>query len=350
MQIETARAARMRLLLLSLPGLLLVGNVGCRSRPHAIRTTPVPAAPLAVQGYTPLHPSPAMSPAVARQHLKVSYDRARFQLDSRKPFFEVEVPLILRDGVPYVEASWSDRQVECKVDTGVIWTMWLQWLHLDTQQLNIPATQEWAGGSRSRGEYMLAPLISLGGYTVTNMPTIALEVAKPQSAEPVGGYPPLLGMMAFRGVILTIDYAHKRLVMRKPDYDITRQPHPSHSRLIHFHDTDPRVVLPGTLAGHKAKFMLDTGCNGMWVSSSFAHKYLSVVTIRATGRGVSGAPKSWPAVRNLPGTLVGLPFKAPLVYVEASAGGADVLVGAPFFKSYRVTVDQFRGAVLLEHY
>jgi predicted aspartyl protease len=266
-------------------------------------------------------------------------------LFSRQPYHEVDIPLFFReDGLPYVMASWSGRQIACQVDTGTGTIMWPQWLHLDTQQLHISRTQQWPNGVTTRSEWMFTPRIAAGGLVLTNIPTEAIGFPEPTPTDPATLTSPILGMQAFNAFITTFDYRSKKLILRDTNYDVTRQPRSAHSLLISYpRDSDGRVVLLGTLAGHKARFLLDTGCFGIGVTSSFAQKYLSFVPNPATFG--TGPP---PALHNLSGTLDGHPFHEPNVYVMKRPNGPDVALSFHFFSRYRVTIDQFRNLLLLE--
>jgi hypothetical protein len=61
----------------------------------------------------------------------------------------------------------------------------------------------------------------------------------------------------------SIDYGRNTLTLRNIDYDVTRQPHIPHTLLLHYtKDRTGRVILSGTLGGHKARFLLDPGEGG----------------------------------------------------------------------------------------
>jgi hypothetical protein len=348
MQVETARAIQ-RITLLGLLSLLFGGQAGCRSPSPAPKTAPVPTNAVGnVISYwdSPLHPSDPPSSHAATQQFQAIYKKFRPMLYSRRPFHEVELPIFVQEGFPLVKALWSGREIICKVDIGTGTIMWPQWLHLDTQQLHISRTQTWPRGGTTRSEWMLTPRIEVGGMVLIGVPTEAVGLPRPRPSEPLTesiAYP-LLGMQAFSSFVTTIDYQGKKLLLRDSDYDVTRQPQSAHSRLIPYKgDAYGRVVLPGTLGGHKATFSLDTGSEGIYVTSSFAQKHLSFVPDQAIlENGVS------PALPKLSVTVSGLSLQAQNVRVMQRATGPDVLLGAPFFLRYRVTIDRYRSVVLVE--
>jgi hypothetical protein len=103
-------------------------------------------------------------------------------------------------------------------------------------------------------------------------------------------------------------------------------------------------VLPGTLDGHKAKFALDTGCAyNIIVGAAYSHKYLAVDPLWTDPR----TGKIWYGSRHFAGTLLGRSFTLG-GYVVPSTDPADALLGTGLFNTYRITIDQYRGIVLLE--
>src|SRR5262249_21777881 len=158
-----------------------------------------------------------VSRAVAKQQFEAIRHRAGFELNSRLPFQEVSMPLLFHNGLPYAKASWSGRQIACLVDTGSSTIMWPQWLHLDTQQLNISSIAQWPEGRMTRTEWVPSPRISIGDIILSNVPTKAIGFPKPTPSDPNIGYFPVLGMFAFSPGVMTIDYAHKRLIVRNRD-------------------------------------------------------------------------------------------------------------------------------------
>src|SRR6185369_8503123 len=103
-------------------------------------------------------------------------------------------------------------------------------------------------------EWMLTPRIEVGGMVLNDVPTEAIGMSRPGPSDPssMGITYPILGMYAFNPFVMTLDYRGKRLLLRDSNYDVTRQPRTANSLLIPYKaDALGRVVLPGTLAGHK---------------------------------------------------------------------------------------------------
>ena len=268
------------------------------------------------------------------------------------------MPLIFRYGMPYVMASWGGRKVEFLVDTGTGPVIWPQWLRLKGRPLHLSGRIGHLAGRPTRADWVIAPDISLGGFTIRDLATIATDAPRPDPSAPQIAAPPILGLQAFNGVIMTIDYSHKRLILRDRDFfmNISRRPQRSHAQLVNFPAYDNSLVtVPGTLAGHKAQFLLDTGCYYPGViNDSYAHKYLHVVPIWTSPRnGVAGAGKTWYGVRNLNGSIIGKRFTVEwMLTLESASGGAgtsaDALLGSPWFMVHRVTIDQYRNMVLIQ--
>jgi hypothetical protein len=221
MRARTIRAfpREVRLLLASL---LLVGSNGCRSHPHP--NPPVPSAPVISSWESPLHASAETPLAVAQHRYSAVADKARFELHSQKPYQEIEIPLTIRNSYAYVQARWAGRQIECLVDTGASGILWPQWLHLDTHQIDITSVHHGTQGPGIKGEWVLSPKIEIGNLTLVNVPTEAMGVPRPPSSGadfPGSGSPlqsalsrPILGWFAFLPGVVTIDYFHKKLIVR----------------------------------------------------------------------------------------------------------------------------------------
>ncbi|MCW3097369.1 MAG: hypothetical protein JWL77_2987 [Chthonomonadaceae bacterium] len=340
--------------LILLAGLLLVGPIECRPR-SSVR--PLPTSELLAGHWDgPLHPSAPVSQAIAKQRAQDLFKKFRRDLNSDRPFQEVDIPLTLRGYRPYVQANWSGRKLDCMVDTGSYFISWPQWLQLDTQQLGVPWSSAGPEGPPIPGEMMVSPRIQIGNLTLINMMTEATGVPKPSPLSAkrqmrMSGVPdPILGIYAFVSCVFTIDYRHNKLILRNRDYDVTRLPKAPHTLLVPYEeDIARRVILPGTLAGHPARFMLDTGSVWMCASAEFARKNLGYVPKPGfSWDSVYTSHPSPPVVRNVATTLVGKPFKIPNLYVAERTGNVDVMLGAAFFYGTRVTIDPVRKVVLLE--
>lgn len=340
--------------LLVLAALLLVGPTECRSHSPVL---PLSSFNLPVGHWDgPLHPSAPVSYAVAEQRAQNVLKNSRFELNSQHPFQEVEIPITLRGYCPYVQANWSGHKLDCMVDTGAHFIKWPQWLQLDTQQLGVPWSSAGPEGPPVPGEMVVSSRIEIGNLTLVNTLTEATGVPKPSLLPPTGPRlpydfsGPVLGIYAFLPSVFTIDYRHRKLIVRNRDYDVTRLPHVAHTLLVPYEEEiAKRVVLRGTLAGHPARFMLDTGSPAILVSDSLARKNLGYVPKPGTSwASMSGQRFNPPVVHNVATTLLGKPITIPDLYVVERAGGVDVLLGAAFFYSNRVTIDPFRKVLFLE--
>jgi hypothetical protein len=113
-EVDRMRVSRSALILLA--GLLLVGPIECR--PHS-SVRPLPISEL-IAGHWDgtLHRSAPVSRAIAEQRVQDLFKTFRRELNSTRPFQEVEIPFTLRGHRPYVQANWSGRKLDCMVDTG----------------------------------------------------------------------------------------------------------------------------------------------------------------------------------------------------------------------------------------
>jgi len=331
----------------ALIGLHLIGVLGRRS--HLPRThAPSPPTDDIRRGNTPMTSADSRSHAGAQAWVDENVRRANYVLNSRRLYNEVQVPLIMgSDGRPYVQVSWGGRKIVCILDTGTPEVLWPRWMGLKGQPLSVIVRTSDVLGKSSSGEWVLAPDITLGGFSVHDLVTLAEDEPARSQGTRHSLSMPVVGLQAFDGVILTIDYAHKRLTLRNREYflNITRKPRSPHSLLAEYPSYDNnQVVLPGTLSGHKARFVLDTGCAyDMIIGASYAHKYLSVGPIWTDPR--SGT--IWYGSRHLAGTLLGRPFTGA-GYVVPTTSPVDALLGTGLFRLYRVSIDQYRGIVLFE--
>lgn len=348
---------RLRLLLPA--SLLLVGVGGCRPRAHPASPPPGSSAGKISVWESPLHASQEVPLAVKQQRYSAVTDHSGFELHSHYLYQTVEIPLVIRQYHAYVQANWSGRQIECLVDTGASPIMWPQWLHLDSRQLGFGSQHFGPEGPGVRGEWVLSPHIAVGDLNLFNVPTEAIGIPRPPSpashsvpSAPGFAYAlkqPILGIFTFLPAVLTIDYAHKKIILRNIDYDVTRQPHVPHTLLLHYEKRQSgRIVLRGMLGGHKARFLLDTGEGWASVSAAFVHDHFASLPIQASHAALSEGRKAAPFVGPLAVDIGGLKYKALDFYIVKQVGEADVYLGAALFRACRVTIDPFRNVVLLE--
>lgn len=347
-----------RILYLFLGSLLLVGVGGCHRRVHSAAPLPNPAPAEISVWESPLHATPEVTPAVWQQKYRAVMQHAGFELHSHYLYQTVEIPLIIRHSHAYVQADWSGRQIECMIDTGANTIMWPQWMHLDSLQLGFASNNSGAQGEQVRGEWMLSPHITLGDLRLTNVPTEAMGVPRPTAFDSRGvptdpnfefAQQPILGIFAFVPAVTTIDYGRKTLTLRNTHYDVTRQAHIPHTLLLHYtKGRTGRVILSGTLGGHKTRFLLDTGDGWASVSSAFAHDHFPTLPIKTSDPSRLNGGKALPYIGHLSMNIGGLKYKALDLYVVKEVGEADVYLGMALFRACRVTVDPFRQVVLLE--
>lgn len=294
-----------------------------------------------------------------QKHSKTSlsplFSKSHWKLESQQKYNEVRVPFSQRRGHIYVQAIWAGKSIKCLVDTGATYISWPQPLGLASIPTGIQTWSATSGGIRVYGEWVLAPSLQLGGFKLQNIPTILYTVAEQANgqktfvAQAEGIKEIVLGNEAFHNVVLTIDYQKQEVILRDSDYDITHLPHP-HSYLLNLSWNDGTPVVLGQLAGHPARFMLDTGSNDMVISSAFAQKYFSRYPRRKSryraGYGlintdeISGANGSIGNIKFMTDSITIFPF--------SSTENVDGLIGEPFLKYFRITIDYRRSKILLE--
>jgi predicted aspartyl protease len=334
---------------------LLLETAGCRSH-KPVRPVIAPATEQVVSHWdAPFQPSLPLSHDVEEQRAQAVIEQSRFELNSRKPFQEVVIPFQLRYGRPYVQANWAGRRIDCLVDTGSYSIFWPQWLQLDTQQIHVPTVSVGPEGPVLAGEMVVSPRIQIGDLMLVNTLTEAVGIPRPllptgpDMTLREGLTCPIIGMDVFRPSVLTIDYQHQTLIVRNRDYDVTRLPRRPQTILAPYEmDGRQRVIFSGTLSGHPARFMLDTGTARTLVSTAFARKNLGYVPPGISGSSLKTSASSATPVWKVTGSLFGKSIGTAYVYVVERTGEADVMLSGLFFRHYRITIDPYRKMLLLE--
>ena len=162
---------------------------------------------------------------------------------------------------------------------------------------------------------------------------------------------PLLGAPAFHGAVLTIDYPKKETIIRESSYDITRLPHHPHDLLLTPEWVDGYLpILKGVLAGRPARFVLDSGCGGIVISTRFARQFPTSSFGKATTANINDVQVNIRCLKLVSGIVAGTHFQANHVQVIDLPGDFDALIGTDFPGLSRVTIDYPRRKVLLKPY
>ncbi len=358
----TGDLARGSAQLLSLCGSLfllvaLMGHlIGARRRTRAIETA-------GVSVNAPPSPATRSSPArwrllgasglamavilfVASTRWRVSPLVGVAVLNSRAPYQAVRIPFTLPFGPfgkIYVRASLNGTPIESMVDTG-------------TDCILIPHSMEASGaatgetvkfmgidGPAGQDRQIVLPSLRLGGYELRQASAWVKPADTIQSG--VSADTPVLGDDAFRHIVLTIDYAHRVLVLRQSRYDFTSGGDTHDGFVMDISQEADMPCVAGTLRGKPARLLLDTGLSGGSIGltkqagGGATPAYLHLNNINCTLSGTVGGMKR-PMKIEGPGEV----FPG----FDKSGEGASVDLGAAFLSQFRVTIDYPRRRILLE--
>jgi hypothetical protein len=160
---------------------------------------------------------------------------ANWTLHSSLPYGEVEVPFTLHKGHIFVQADFAGVPLTCLVDTGV---RDIVMQNGDVPHLYTNGTVSYFGsnGGSVLSEWVTLSHIRLGDYELSEPMAISWPLTASSFGYTLEGFPifATLGNRAFKNVVLTIDYQQRKLILRRPDYDITQQSHdPKASSILH---------------------------------------------------------------------------------------------------------------------
>lgn len=279
-----------------------------------------------------------------------------WKLDSQQKYKEVRVPFTQERGFIYVQALWAGKPVKCVLDTGASYISWPQPLGLAAAPIGKRVqTLGIGGGYRVLGEWVLAPSIQLGDFKLRNILTISKSIVEKANGQKIsvaqaeGIQEIILGNYVFQNVVLTLDYQKQEVILRDSDYDITRIPR-LHSYLLDLFWIDGKPVMQGQLADHPARFMIDTGNDGIAINSAFAQKYLSTYPRTNSTAEIAYGVINTEEIPSVNGNIGGIKFSTGTLTIVPLDSKTDVLIGTPFLKNFRVTIDYSRSKILLEPY
>ncbi|MBD2492100.1 aspartyl protease family protein [Aulosira sp. FACHB-615] len=290
-------------------------------------------------------------------NLSQLFATARWRLNSQQQYKEVRVPFTQKKGLIYVQAFWAGKPVNCILDTGATYISWPQTLNLKSKPTGKQIQMLGVGGKyRILGEWVLAPNIKLGGFELENLPTIlqkTVEKANGQNisiAQAEGVNEIILGNTVFQNIILTIDYQKQEIVLRNKDYDITKNQNLK-KNLVNMIWDDENLIILGKLANYPARFQVDTGnTSRLAVNIKFAQKHFAnYPRTQSKTELVSGTiyNENMPSIQ---GNINGIKFETGRLAIIPFNSDVDALVGEPFLRNYRTTIDYKRRKILLEPY
>ena len=312
------------------------------------------AAPFLAVASSSCHPSRKVTHPRESQNDRLNdlAAHSRTVLTSRKKDGEVRIPFALRDGKIYLNMIWAGRPTNAILDTGSAFIAWPQSLHLTSTRTGIPQDGKMAAGIVKQGEWAVLSSIKAGDCEWQDMLTVADgEMKRRGPLKTLAPPEPLLGAPAFHRAVLTIDYQKKEIIIRESSYDITHLPHQPHALLLTPEWVNGYLpVLKGLIANHPAHFALDSGCDGIVISTRFARHLPHSSFGKATTANINGVQVSTRCLKQVAGTVADTHFRANGARVLDLPGDFDVLVGTNLLRPSRVTIDYTRHKVLLEPY
>lgn len=186
----------------------------------------------------------------------------------RVPFREVRVPFRTNAGGDIIiKALPGGKPVSCIVDTGAENTVWAKSLSVKSRRTKKTELLEDAVGNRIPGRRVHVASLKLGDYEVRNLSGTEIndQTAAGRKGLPRSRSEVLLGNEAFDRVVLTIDYEKKGLLLREPDYDLTKQKRDSQALRQKFEwsqGTEGFPVIPCRIGTQVVRFGIDTAWAG----------------------------------------------------------------------------------------
>lgn len=288
-------------------------------------------------------------------NLSQLFATARWRLDSQQQYKEVRVPFTQKKGLIYVQALWAGKQVNCVIDTGAIYISWPQTLNLKASPTGKQVQMLGIGGKHSiLGEWVLAPNIKLGGFELENIPTISQKIVekadgqKISIAEAEGMNEIILGNTVFQNLVLTIDYQKQEIIFRDRDYDITKN-QSIKGYLVDLVWNDGNLIVIGQLANHPVRFQFDTGNTmRLAVNIKFAQKYFANYPRSQSRTELASGTIFNENMPSINGNINGFNFDTGRLAIVPLDSDVDALIGEPFLKNFRTTIDYGRSKILLE--
>ena len=282
---------------------------------------------------------------------------ANWTLHSDRTYGEVEVPFTLHKGQIFVQADFAGVPLTCLVDTGV---RDIVMQNADVPHLYSNGIVNYFGsnGGSYRAEWVTLSHIRLGDYELSQPTAVSWPLSAPAFGYTLEGFPifATLGNRAFKDIVLTIDYGQRKLILHRPDYDITRQPHDLGSCLLDYTPGGNNVAwapeylsVGSRIEGHPINLVLDTGhCGASILLAPEFRELLEVPqgTMPQWNYNISGKsvtevtrPVRW-SLNNIKGECPG--------WIMAMRPEWQALAGYEVLRNYRLTIDYTRRKLLLE--
>ena len=296
-----------------------------------------------------------------------------FVLHSAAPFQAVRVPFTLKkNGAIFVPVEVSGKTLNCQIDTGSPVFLWDKTLNLRGTKTGYTIwVSDAANEATPNCEQVILPQVRMGNYEVGGVSTFAMDTGRDKKAvqsmvASLVDTAPLIGHEAFAGVVLTIDYHEKTLLLRDKSYDFTQKPLPPRALVLPFtlppHEAflygDP--VVEGTINGVSARVSLDTGWpNDSLLDARFAEKAFSTKPEEDNGiyfypparitLGENRLPTPFSTRKSAKNTSAA-PVDMPMIAYPDVPQDFDVNLGYFFLRFFRITFDYGRKRILLEPY
>ncbi len=306
--------------------------------------------PVARSAVVPPPPQKAATPPYA-QDAGIHY---QWELHSARPFGEVRIPFEYSGGsittypkkwLIFVKATLAGVTSPCIVDTGAAGVCWPQSMKLKGEH-HASEPSRGVNNSTRQTDSVVLSRISLGGYQVTHLPTGMIKRGTQELA--IADAVPIIGNIAFYGVVLTIDYQNKILIVRKPEYDVLRLPRSKEDMLLDFDWVYNEPVVHGVIEGISATFLMDTGdSDKVSVERRFWQAHLSHRKLNSkTMSGAFGKTKGY-FLDEIHCKVGSVEVCAKRASVPILAFNVDGIIGKSFLEHYNVTIDYPRRKILL---
>ena len=229
-------------------------------------------------------------------------------------------------------------------------------LGLKLEPLGKPATG--GGTDVNLTYYTKLAVVEVGGLTVKNLETLAIDLSKisERLGKPLHG---VLGHSLLNGRVVQIDYPNRkmRIYSQSPFSKAANQPNTAKRTVVSFRYDDNVLVDDVFVNGKKVVANFDTGSNGGFQLTPAAVSYLGLQeqfdqAQVSTSVGFNGVSENREGeVSNV--TVGGISVEAPAVVFFGKGTGRDkkpwgINIGNSFLKDFVVTIDYRRKSITLE--
>ena len=298
-----------------------------------------------------------------------------FVLHSTEPYQAVYIPFTLRAGTIVVPVTVAGKTLPWVLDTGASDTIWVASpLIADTPGKGFGASQDASGKSHIATTATIARM-EIGGYERRQVGGAVMHLTRAEAATvEAKGVPRLLSNTVFAGVVLTIDYAKRELIVRSPDYDPATEASGRGEYAFDFrplaldsHGNYGWAAVEVLIAGKPLTLAVDTGFSAekygiaLWQKSYTSllpalkaqpgfredKGIANTTTLAGTARQTFTTTSPVPFLIGKAQTGLS-PFRASLLIMGTSLPLVDGILGWSVLRDYRVTFDYPRHKLLLE--